>query len=196
MAIIDPNKPRPEPRGVNIPSLPNETFEDWYARIKGVENPVDITLAQKMWAFRTNQDMSRQRRPSPSGQPAPRPIPVFPKTPTTGGALPIDATKWQGMSPYQQANYVFNPNTGMYDFVGKYLQTSPQQPSFRQIAPNLGEVTISPQPLPQTTQQPVQRGVNPIYSKIKSLYEPLPQIEQTAMRRIFRILPLKRRTSF
>jgi hypothetical protein len=83
------------------------------------------------------------------------------------------------------------------------------QTGFARITPTLGVAEITPQidpTLPQPIQQPAPTerptpGVSPIHSKMKELYSPLPQIQlpqmqQVSMRRIFRILPLKRRTEF
>lgn len=101
---------------------------------------------------------------------------------------------------------------------GGFTPSSPTNPylqGFNQISPKLGEARV---PLPQIDpatgqpivnpvtgqpivqpQQPIRSqqpgGGNTVQSKIKDLYTPR-QLEQPAMRRVFRILPIKSRRKF
>ena len=95
---------------------------------------------------------------------------------------------------------------------GGTSQVNPlQEPTgFRQISPGLGVAEVPVPQIDPETGQPLQQQAQPlpqppqltgnsiIDSKIRSLYEPLPQqIEQVGMRRkIFRILPIKKRRKF
>ena len=84
---------------------------------------------------------------------------------------------------------------------------SEENNGFRQISPGLGEANV---PIPQVdpaTGQPIQQamplpqpqsGGNSIQSKLQNLSSPLPQPAQQIgfRRKVFRILPIKRRTKF
>ncbi len=124
--------------------------------------------------------------------------------PGTWGASPppnIDKL-YTAVMPREGYTYEYNQITGARREVPKNtlpiqaptqpIQTQTQPSGFQRISPSLGVANISPV---QPQVQP-QQGYSSIQSKIRSLYAPLPAPQQMPIRRIFRILPIRRRTNF
>ena len=118
-------------------------------------------------------------RPLPSKRR--RPIPQFPTpSPQEKFSLPPAAMLAEPTGLQQ-----ISPNLGVA-----------QVPQVPQVDPATGQPIVQPQPIQGQPIPPQPLGANPINSKISSLYAPLQPIEQMSMRRIFRILPIKKRKNF